>query len=164
MNGIMVKTVRCENAGENKSFEKTSKLEGHSIKFEYTAPGTPQQNGRVERKFKTLYGRIRAILAGSGFSRKIQLQLWTEAANTATLLDSYLITDASDVNSYQKIFGNGKRCPVTEPTKNRALYPIEPRLNQNYEKEEKKPIGSAMQVNMLLICIVSSIQRRVRSY
>ena len=57
------------------------------------------------------------MLAGSGFSRKIQLQLWTEAANTATLLDSYLITDASDMNSYQKFFGKGKRCPVTEPTK-----------------------------------------------
>ena len=36
---------------------------------------------------------------------------------------------------------------------NRALYPIEPRLNQNYKKEEKKPIGSAMQVTTLLIRI-----------
>ena len=115
--GIIVKIVRCDNAGENRSSRKTCKSEGHGIKFEYTAPGTPQQNGRVERKFQTLYGRIRAMLAGSGFSRKIQLQLWTEAANTATLLDSYLITDASDMNSYQKFFGKGKRCPVTEPTK-----------------------------------------------
>ena len=57
------------------------------------------------------------MLAGFGFSRKIQQKLWTEGANTATLLDSYLITDASDMNSYQKFFGKGKRCPVTEPTK-----------------------------------------------
>ena len=57
------------------------------------------------------------MLAGSGFSRKIQQKLWTEAANTATLLDRYLITDASDMNSFQKFFGKGKRCPVTEPTK-----------------------------------------------
>ena len=70
--GIIVKIVRCDNAGENRSFEKTCKSEGHGIKFEYTAPGTPQQNGRVERKFQTLYGRIRAMLAGSGFARKIQ--------------------------------------------------------------------------------------------
>ena len=57
------------------------------------------------------------MLAGSRFSRKIQQKLWTEAANTATLLDSYLITDASDINSFQKFFGKGERCPVTEPTK-----------------------------------------------
>jgi hypothetical protein len=25
------------------------------VQFEYTAPDTPQQNGRVERKFATLY-------------------------------------------------------------------------------------------------------------
>ena len=38
-------------------------------------------------------------------------------ANTATLLDSYLITDASDMNSFQNFFGKGKRYPVTELTK-----------------------------------------------
>ena len=64
--------------------QKTCQSEGHGIKFKYTAPGTPQKNGRVERKFQTVYGQIRAMLAGSGFSRKIHLQLWTEAANTAT--------------------------------------------------------------------------------
>ena len=35
---IIVKIVRCDNAGENRSFEKTCKSEGHGIKFEYTDP------------------------------------------------------------------------------------------------------------------------------
>jgi hypothetical protein len=31
-------------------------------KYEFTAPDSPQQNGKIERKFATLYGRVRAIL------------------------------------------------------------------------------------------------------
>eukprot|EP00977_Amphora_coffeiformis_P021979 scaffold10145_cov84-Amphora_coffeaeformis.AAC.1 len=50
---IKVKTFRCDNAGENKDFEKVIKNSKYDIKFEYTAPGTPQQNGVVERKFAT---------------------------------------------------------------------------------------------------------------
>ena len=38
--------------------------------FEYTAPGTPQQNGVVERAFETMLGRIRAIMNGAGFDEK----------------------------------------------------------------------------------------------
>ena len=78
--------VRCDNADENRSFEKTCQSEGHGIKFKYTAPGMPQQNGRVERKFQTLYGQIRAMLAGSGFSRKIQVQLWTGSSEYCDII------------------------------------------------------------------------------
>ena len=53
-----VKFIRCDNAGENLAFEKAAKSEGLGLTFEYTAPGTPQQNGKVERKFATLYGRV----------------------------------------------------------------------------------------------------------
>ena len=55
--GINVKIIRCDNSGENNAFEKECKRRGLGITFEYTAPDTPQQNGRVERKFATLYAR-----------------------------------------------------------------------------------------------------------
>ena len=48
-----VKYTRCDNAGENISLEKACKEGGQGVFFEDTAPGTPQQNGRVERKFGT---------------------------------------------------------------------------------------------------------------
>ena len=40
------------------------------IVFEYTAPGTPQQNGVVERAFATMLGKTRAIMNGAGFYEK----------------------------------------------------------------------------------------------
>jgi hypothetical protein len=64
--GIMVKILRCDNAGENMSAAKLCQDEGLGINFEYTAPNTPQHsNGRVERKFTTLFGRIRSMLNGA---------------------------------------------------------------------------------------------------
>jgi gag-polypeptide of LTR copia-type len=60
---LMVKNIRCDNSGENKSFHEAVKADKDlKIKFEFTAPHTPQQNGKVERKFATLYGKMRAML------------------------------------------------------------------------------------------------------
>jgi transposase InsO family protein len=36
-----------------------------NIKFEFTAPNSPQQNGKIERKFATLYGKMRTMLNGA---------------------------------------------------------------------------------------------------
>jgi hypothetical protein len=43
------------DAGENRALEKMRINAGLGIQFEYTAPGTPQRNGRVERKVATLW-------------------------------------------------------------------------------------------------------------
>ena len=59
--GKKVKIIRCDNAGENKTTEERFIREKRNIKFEYMARNTPQQNGKVERAFATLYGRMRAI-------------------------------------------------------------------------------------------------------
>ncbi|MFN9902870.1 MAG: hypothetical protein ACK55Z_29645, partial [bacterium] len=64
--GYKVKYLRCDNGGENKGTEEYLKERGVSVKFEYSAPETPQQNGKVERKFATLFGRIRAMLNAAG--------------------------------------------------------------------------------------------------
>jgi transposase InsO family protein len=69
--GIEVKFIRCDDSGENKSFCKTCCAIGHNIKFEFSSPRTPQQNGKVERKFQTFFGRIRAILNNAG------LEVWS---------------------------------------------------------------------------------------
>ena len=71
---------------ENLKLKETLDLEGFNIKFEFKAPYTPQQNGVVERDFATLYGRVRAILNGSGLEKRLREYLWSECASTATML------------------------------------------------------------------------------
>ena len=53
---IKVQRIRMDNAGENKMLAKSCDHNEMGIKFEYTAPGTPQQNGVVERAIVTLIG------------------------------------------------------------------------------------------------------------
>ena len=85
---IQVKIIRCDNAGENKVLERESDNNELGIIFEYTAPGTPQQNGVVERAFVTVMGRARAMMNHAGFTMAKRQQLWCEAAQTATMLDN----------------------------------------------------------------------------
>ena len=80
---IQVKIIRCDNAGENKVLERESDKNELGIIFEYTAPGTPQQNGVVETAFVTVMGRPRAMMNHAGFTMAKRQQLWCEASQTA---------------------------------------------------------------------------------
>ena len=110
--GIDVKIIRCDNAGENVDFQRACEREGFDLAFEYTATATPQQNGRCERKFQTLYGRVRSMLEGSGIEMPIRKRLWTEAAGTATDLDGVLVKEKGGNNAFQNFFRKGKRCSI----------------------------------------------------
>jgi hypothetical protein len=59
-------------------------------KFEFTAPDS-QKNGKVERKFATLYGRVRAMLNEAGFNWPLRHAMWAYASLHATKLDNLLI-------------------------------------------------------------------------
>jgi hypothetical protein len=76
----LVKFIRCDNAGENHKLLHEVKRElTHCPKFEFTAPNTPQQNGRVERKFATLYGKVRSMLNAAKFPQTLRHALWAHA-------------------------------------------------------------------------------------
>ena len=106
--GIKVARIRLDNSGENRALESMCKQEGLGIQFEFTALNTPQQNGRVERKFATLYGRMRAML--SGMEDRRTNNIWTAAADTATDMDNLIIHPGKTMNSFQKFYGNKKKC------------------------------------------------------
>ena len=88
---IEVKYIWCDNAGENVAFREKCEQEGFGINFEFTAPGMPQQNGRVEHKFATLYGWVQAMLNDAKLMPSLRKKLWAEAANTATLLENHVM-------------------------------------------------------------------------
>ena len=98
---IKVQTLRCDNAGENKFTQTCCKDAGLGVKFEFTAPNTPQQNGRVERKFATLYGRIRAMMNAAGLTQSLKNGLWAEAANKATKDENMKVLPGSTKPAYE---------------------------------------------------------------
>ena len=111
---IQEKIIRCDYAGENKVLERESIKHELGIIFEYTAPGTPQQNGVVERAFVTVMGRARARMNHAGFTMAKRQQLWCEAAQTASLLDNILVQDSAKSPLLLNILSRCKVCQEVE--------------------------------------------------
>ena len=102
---IQVDIITCDNAGENMILERESDKKELGIIFEFTALGTPQQNGVVERAFVTVMGRARAMMNHAGFTMAKRQQLWCEAAQTATMLDTILVQESAKSPPFTQFFG-----------------------------------------------------------
>ena len=89
--GIDIKYIRLDNSGENRSLKKENDKQNLGNIFEFTAPGTPQQNSVVERKIPTLMGRSRAMMLTAGFSQQDKREFWCEVISTATKLDNIMV-------------------------------------------------------------------------
>ena len=75
-----MKSIRSDHGGEfqNAKFEKF--CEKHGISDSFSTPRTPQQNGVVERKNRSLEKLARTMLNES----KLPKYLWADAVNTTT--------------------------------------------------------------------------------
>ena len=89
--GIDIKYVRLDNSGENRVLQQACLKQNLGIIFEFTAPGTPQQNSVVERKIPTLMGRSRAMMITAGFDTQEKRKFWCEVISTATKLDNIMV-------------------------------------------------------------------------
>src|SRR6266511_5131115 len=76
---VKIKRIRSDNGSEFKNTSIEEFLDEEGIKHEFSAPYTPQQNGVVERKNRTLIEAARTMLD----EYKTSDQFWTEAVNTA---------------------------------------------------------------------------------
>ena len=99
-----VKFIRCDNAPENKKLEEECKKRGLGITFEYTAVGTPQQNGKVERKFATLASKVRATLNEAGLEEELRIGVWAECVATTTLIENILVKEKDRKGPYEKFY------------------------------------------------------------
>ena len=88
---IEIKRIRLDNSGENRSLQKECDKANLGIIFEFTAPGTPQQNSVAERRIPMLMGRARAMLIQAGIDSKGKGEFWCEAISTATKLDNIMV-------------------------------------------------------------------------
>jgi hypothetical protein len=77
--GLRIKKIRSDNGTEFKNSQIEGFLEEEGIKHEFSSPYTPQQNGIVERKNRTLLDMERTMLD----EYKTPDRFWAEAINTA---------------------------------------------------------------------------------
>ena len=77
--GVKVKTLRSDRGGEFTSEEFSKLCIEYGIKRQLTTPYSPQQNGVVERKNRTVMSMVRAMLKAKDLPR----ELWGEAVSTA---------------------------------------------------------------------------------
>jgi hypothetical protein len=106
---IKIKCFRCDTSGENKSFQTLLKKKWKQyVKFESTAPSTPQQNGKIERKLATLYGKIWSILNAAGFPAFLRSRLWSYTATCVTQLENTIV-DSSTMTASEKFTRSNPR-------------------------------------------------------
>jgi transposase InsO family protein len=77
--GIRIKKIRSDNGTEFKNSQIEGFLEEEGIKHELSSPYTPQQNGVVESKNRTLLDMARTMFD----KYKTPDRFWVEAINTA---------------------------------------------------------------------------------
>lgn len=77
--GQTMKYLRDDNGWEYCSAAMREYLKKRGIQLEFTAPFTPEQNGKSERGNRTIVESARTML----LSKDLFLQLWAEAVNTA---------------------------------------------------------------------------------
>jgi transposase InsO family protein len=77
--GLRIKKIRSDNGMEFKNSQIEGFLEDEGIKHEFSSPYTPQQNGVMERKNRTLLDMARTMLD----EYKTPDRFWAEAINTA---------------------------------------------------------------------------------
>jgi transposase InsO family protein len=75
---LKVKKIRSDNGSEFKNLQVEQYLEEEGIKYEFSAPYTPQQNGVVETKNRMLIDMARTMLG----EYKTLERFWSEAVNT----------------------------------------------------------------------------------
>lgn len=86
--GAVMKTFRTDRGGEFTSQEFQVFCEKYGIKRHLTAPYSPQQNGVVERRNRTLMEMTRSILK----HRNVPNYLWGEAVRHATYIINRVAT------------------------------------------------------------------------
>ncbi|WVZ76043.1 hypothetical protein U9M48_024045 [Paspalum notatum var. saurae] len=77
--GLNIVKVRSDNGSEFKNYKVDERCDEEGIKHEFSATYTPQQNGVIERKKKTLITLARAMLDNYGTSE----DFWAEAIKMA---------------------------------------------------------------------------------
>ena len=114
LNKYEVKYIRCDNDPSHFVLKRLFEENNIKIQFEFVAPNTPQHNGKVERKFATLYAKVRTMLLEAGFNEQLRNRLWIYAATTATEIENHLITQYKQISSFKQFFPDKESIDLTK--------------------------------------------------
>nr|GEY78164.1 putative ribonuclease H-like domain-containing protein [Tanacetum cinerariifolium] len=115
---LKVKIIKCDNGTDFKNADLKQFCGLKGIKREFSVPRTPQQNGIVERKNRTLIEAARTLLADS----LLPIPFWAKAVNTACYVQNrVLVTKPHNKTPYELLHGRltsigfmrSFGCPVT---------------------------------------------------
>ena len=97
-----LKCFRTDMGGEFNSEEFGFYCDKNDIKRHLTAPYSPQQNGVVERKNRTIMSCVRSMLK----EKKLPLELWAEVVNTCVyVLNRSYTKSLENVTPYERWSG-----------------------------------------------------------
>jgi transposase InsO family protein len=100
---LKVKKIRSDNGSEFKNMQLEEYLDEEGIKHEFFAPYTPQQNGVVERKNRTLIDMARTMLG----EFKMHERFLSEAMNTTChAINRLYLHRLLKKTSYELLTGN----------------------------------------------------------
>ncbi|KAK1642711.1 hypothetical protein QYE76_060516 [Lolium multiflorum] len=98
-----IKAIRTDNGTEFKNYTMQEFVDDEGIKHEFSAPYTPQQNGVVERKNRTIIEMVRTMLSEFNSPHNF----WGEAISTAVHYSNRLfLRPLHNKTPYELLTGN----------------------------------------------------------
>nr|GEU84471.1 retrovirus-related Pol polyprotein from transposon TNT 1-94 [Tanacetum cinerariifolium] len=91
---------RCDNGGEFRNKEMNDFCSQKGIKREFSNARTPQQNGVVEKRNRTLIKAARTMLADA----KLPVTFWAEAVNTTCYVQNMVLVNKSQNKTPYELF------------------------------------------------------------
>jgi hypothetical protein len=100
-----VRFIRCDDAGKNMTMKNDPEIKSFGIKFEFSGPRNPQRNGKLERKFQAIYGRIQAMLSGADLEGELRDKIWVECVMNVTYSSNVISTKSSLKSPFELLYG-----------------------------------------------------------
>lgn len=123
--GRKPKVIRSDRGGEYTGKSITNYFKSEGIQSQLTAAYSPQQNGKAERKNRTLIEMARCMLIDA----KLPHSFWGEAVATANFIQNRVITRSTNTTPYERWNGTkpginefqifGSKCFVHIPSERR---------------------------------------------
>lgn len=115
--GALVKNVKCDGGSEFINSNFASYCQERGIEIRQSNAHSPEQNGRAERKNRTLVETARTMIQAG----RLNSSLWSEAIKTATYLRNRIANRQDGKSPWERFFGEAPSIKHIRTFGSRAL-------------------------------------------